>query len=342
MQIIRTHAFARAGLIGNPSDGYNGKTISIIVRDFAARVTLYDWPKIEIVWSQDEHSQFDSVQELVRDVRLHGYYGGIRLVKSTIKRFVDYCERKRLPLHQRTFSIRYESNIPRQVGLAGSSAIIVATLRALIEFYGVDIPPEIQPSLALDVERHELGISAGLQDRVIQVYEGAVYMDFDKSRERVDPEFNLAYGVYEPLDATKLPPLYLSYSADVGEPTYVVHNPLRARYEAGDADVHAAMRRFAELTEEFRQALAAADVSEMSRLLDANFDTRRSIMKLNADHVAMIEAARSTGCSAKFAGSGGAIVGVCPDDATFAKLKRRLGELGCNVIRPTILGDRSR
>jgi glucuronokinase len=54
------------------------------------------------------------------------------------------------------------------VGLAGSSAIIVATLRCLMEFYDVDIPPEVQPSLALSVERDELKIGAGLQDRVIQ------------------------------------------------------------------------------------------------------------------------------------------------------------------------------
>jgi glucuronokinase len=336
MQIIRTTAHARAGLIGNPSDGYNGKTISFIVRDFAARVTLYDWPQIEIVWSQDEHSRFDSIQELARDVRMHGYYGGIRLVKATIKRFTDYCERKQLPLHARTFSIRYESNIPRQVGLAGSSAIIVATLRALMQFYGIEIPREIQPSLALDVERHELGISAGLQDRVIQIYEGAVYMDFDKSREQTDPDFGLPYGVYETLDVAKLPPLYLAYSADVGEPTYVVHNPLRARYEAGDPAVHAAMKRFAALTVEFRQALDAGDLTAVSRLIDENFNTRKSIMSLNPDHVAMIEAARSAGCSAKFAGSGGAIVGTFPNPAAFEKLRQALEPLGCKVLRPRI------
>lgn len=337
MQIIRTRAFARAGLIGNPSDGYFGKTISIIVRNFAAQVVLYEWPKIEIVWSQDEHSRFDSVHELVRDVRLHGYYGGIRLVKATIKRFVDYCDRTGLPLHERTFSIRYESTIPRQVGLAGSSAIIVATLRALMQFYEVDIPLELQPSLALDVERHELGISAGLQDRVIQVYEGAVYMDFSRQRERRDPDFGLTYGVYERLDPARLPPLYLAYSADVGEPTYVVHNPLRARYEAGEPAVVRAMETFADLTVRFRQAMEQGDLAEMNRLLDENFNTRRSICPLNPDHVAMIEAARSTGASAKFAGSGGAIVGICRDEATFAALQRALRPLGCQVLRPQIL-----
>jgi glucuronokinase len=128
----------------------------------------------EIVLAEDDRARFTSVQDLARDVRLHGYYGGIRLIKATIKRFVEYCERRGATLHRRNFSVRHSSTIPRQVGLAGSSAIIVATLRCLMEFYDVDIPPEVQPSLALSVERDELKIGAGLQDRVIQAYEGLV------------------------------------------------------------------------------------------------------------------------------------------------------------------------
>ncbi len=338
MRIIRTRAYARAGLIGNPSDGYHGKTISVIVRNFRAKVTLYEWPSIEIVWSQDEHSRFDSVHELVHDVQLHGYYGGIRLVKATIKRFVEYCELKGLPLHPETFSIRYETNIPRNVGLAGSSAIIVATLRALMEWYGVEIPQEVQPSLALSVERNELGITAGLQDRVIQVYEGVVAMDFSKELEQTDPEVELSWGRYSPLDPAALPPLYVSYSAQLGEPTYVTHNPLRARYEAGDPDVLEAMETFRTLTDEFIAAMQSGDVAEMSRLLDRNFDTRRVICPLNPAHVRMVEVARSTGASAKFAGSGGAIIGVATDESVMEQLRNRLGPLGCAVIRPKITG----
>src|SRR5262249_35814956 len=153
---------------------------------------------------------FHSVQDLARDVRLHGYYGGIRLVKATIKRFVEYCERRGLALHGRNFSVRYETTIPRQVGLAGSSAIIVATLRCLIDFYNVEIPLVVQPSFVLSVEREELGIAAGLQDRVIQVYEGLVSMDFAREKEKDVHGFR-CYD-YEPLDPGLLPPLYLSWS----------------------------------------------------------------------------------------------------------------------------------
>src|SRR5205085_890501 len=123
---------------------------------------------------------------------------------------VEYCEARRLVLHDRNFSIRYETTIPRQVGLAGSSAIIVATLRCLMEFYEIVIPLPAQPMFVLSVEKEELGISAGLQDRVIQVYEGLVSMDFGLEREELVDGFK-AYA-YERLDPALLPPLYLAYS----------------------------------------------------------------------------------------------------------------------------------
>src|ERR1700752_1352096 len=152
MFLTRKRAYARAGLLGNPSDGYNGKTISFSVRDYWAEVVLYEWDAVEIVLADDDRAKFDSVVELARDVRLHGYYGGIRLIKATIKRFVEHCDARGIALHDRKFSVRYQTTIPRQVGLAGSSAIIVATLRCLMEFYQTPIPLEIQPSLALAVE----------------------------------------------------------------------------------------------------------------------------------------------------------------------------------------------
>ena len=140
MILIRKRAYARAGLLGNPSDGYHGKTISLSVRDFWAEVVLYEWDTVDIVLAEDDRARFSSIYDLALDVRLHGYYGGIRLIKATIKRFVDYCDRRGIPLHDRNFSVRYETRIPRQVGLAGSSAIITATLRGLMEYYGVEIP----------------------------------------------------------------------------------------------------------------------------------------------------------------------------------------------------------
>jgi glucuronokinase len=334
MQIIRKRAYARAGLLGNPSDGYNGKTISFSVRNFWAEVVLYEWDTVDIVLAEDDRARFTSVQDLARDVRLHGYYGGIRLVKATIKRFVDYCDRRAVVLHRRNFSVRYSSTIPRQVGLAGSSAIIVATLRCLMEFYGVEVPPEVQPSLVLAVERDELKIAAGLQDRVIQVYEGLVYMDFSKEVEREIEGFP-CYA-YEPLDVRLLPAVYVAYHDALSEPTEVFHNDVRGRYDRGDPAVVGAMEHFASIAARGRTALASGDRKTLDVLVNENFDLRRSVFNLPPWQILMVDTARQAGASAKFAGSGGAIVGFYPDAATLDRLRDDLGAIGSRVIIPSI------
>jgi glucuronokinase len=334
MFLTRKRAFARAGLLGNPSDGYHGKTISFSVRNYWAEVVLYEWDSVEIVLAGDDRAKFDTVRELARDVRLHGYYGGIRLIKATIKRFVEYCEARAIALHDRKFSIRYETTIPRQVGLAGSSAIIVATLRCLMEFYDVPLPREAQPTFVLLVEQEELGITVGLQDRVIQVYEGLVYMDFDRSREHLVD--GLTSYWYEPIDPALLPPLYIAHHETLGEPTEIFHNNIRERFRNGDAQVVDAMRCFTQLAADGREALLGRDDERLAGLINMNFDTRRGIYRLPSWQVNMVETARACGASAKFAGSGGAIVGTYDGEPMFERVRDSLAAIGSRTVKPQV------
>jgi len=125
--------YARLGLIGNPSDGYGGKTLSVICKNFYAEVTLTKSDQLIIV---PDAYQFNSVTDLVNYVDDNGYYGAQRLFRATIKVFADYVSSKSL-LQSLTpaFNLSYQTNVPRMVGLAGSSALIVATLKALMNFY---------------------------------------------------------------------------------------------------------------------------------------------------------------------------------------------------------------
>jgi glucuronokinase len=329
VNLIRTHAYARAGLLGNPSDGYFGKTISLPVRNFQASVVLYEWPELEIMLAPQDRCSYDSVDELCQDVRLHGYFGGLPLVKATVRKFNDFCRKQGHALHKQNFSLRYESTIPRQVGMAGSSAIIAATLRALMQFYEISIPREIQPNLVRAVEREELGIEGGLQDRVVQIYETLVYMDF--AREQIESR---GYGTYEPLDPTLLPPLFMAYDASLSEPSGVVHSNIRQRWDAGDSKVRLAMLELASITEHGREALLARDHPRLGDLINQNFEVRRSILDLDPHHVAMVELARKLGASAHYAGSGGSIIGTYRDEAMFDALREGFEAMGCRVIKP--------
>jgi glucuronokinase len=329
--IIRAKSYARAGLIGNPSDGYFGKTISLIIRNHRAEVILYESPELAVLPHEKDHSVFRSVHSLVEDVRMNGYYGGVRLLKASVKRFADYCAEQGIILPRKNFSIRYSSTIPRGVGMAGSSAIITAALRAMMQFYGITIPRPVLANLTLSVEADELGISAGLQDRVIQAYEGVVYMDFD--RKLMEEQ---GYGHYEPIDPALLPPLYVAYRVDLAEPSERVHSNVRQRYEDGDRKIHVAMKKFASFADEVRAQLHEGKGAEIGPVLDRNFDLRAKICDVGDRNLRMIRTARKAGASAKFAGSGGAIIGTYRDEAIYKKLSKALTGIGCRVLKPKI------
>jgi glucuronokinase len=332
--IIIQHAFARAALVGNPSDGYFGKTISFVVRDFKATVKLWESPHFEIVASPGDFSKFDNVDLFLRDIRLHGYYGGMRLIKAAVKRFHDYCRAQKIPLHTRNFTVEFSTDIPRLVGMSGSSAITTAAMRALMQFYGASIPKPYLPTLILSVEKEELGIAAGLQDRVIQVYEGMVYMDFERSLVE-----GRGYGEYEELRPARMPQIYLAFDPRRAEVSDIPHRDLRGLYNRGDATVVAAMHKFRELTDLGKAALLSGDWETLHRVTNENFDLRRTIMNIAPENLRMVETARSIGASAKFAGSGGAIVGLYHGERQYEKLVEALSAIGCTVLKPIIFED---
>src|SRR5262244_1270781 len=148
--MIETYGYARAGLLGNPSDGYFGKTIALAMSNFRARVLLYPSGRLEIKPSKGDLPIFENLDDLYRTTRWRGYYGGIRIIQALIVRLVDYCREKEIELENRNFTLEYESNIPQRLGLGGSSAIITASLRALCQYFGLDLALPAQANLVLE------------------------------------------------------------------------------------------------------------------------------------------------------------------------------------------------
>src|SRR3954452_10729270 len=141
----RGRAFARAALAGNPSDGYGGRTLAVVVREFAARA---------------------EVRPAAAD-RLD-----IPLVRAAVARF------RADVLAVGPVAVDWATTVPREVGLAGSSAIVIAVLRALARATGATLGERELARMALAVEAEDLGIAAGLQDRLVQAHEGLAAMDF--------------------------------------------------------------------------------------------------------------------------------------------------------------------
>jgi glucuronokinase len=180
-----------------------------------------------------------------------------------------YFNENNIPCPDRGYEILYETCIPRQVGLAGSSALITAYLKCVVEYYDLDISLEEQADLALFAETKELKCAAGLQDRVVQAYGGCIWMDFSGDR-----------NIYERIDIFKIQKVcggmwmaYVLRPKNSGK----VHSRVNERWEEGDSDVREAMTKFAGFAEEGRQAVEDGDRARFASCMERNFNERRAL-----------------------------------------------------------------
>lgn len=298
-------AYPRAGLLGNPSDIYGGRVIAFSFEDFHAEVTIESAPQREIAPD-----------------------GGLLEALWTL-----FAERHLPAGAAPTFVMRLESNIPRQVGLAGSSAILVAGLRALMDRFAVRIEPIVQAELALEVESEVLGIVAGPMDRVIQVFEGVQYIDC-KRPLRAD-------GV-RAIDPARLPPVFIAYDPNPGQESGVVHSPVRERWLRGDPDVRRTIAIFPGLADRGYACVQSGDVRGLMPLLNENFDTRASIFDISARNRELVRVGREHGAATGFAGSGGAVVGLVEDAARLPVLEAAYRRAGFEFVRPRLRAARER
>jgi glucuronokinase len=200
-----------------------------------------------------------------------------------------------------------------------------------MKFYSIDIPQEMLPTIVLEAEKDELGINAGFMDRVIQVYEGCVYMDLDA---RFIEE--KGHGIYERLDSGLLPGLYIAFKRDLEKVSGRVLDDIRVGYEKGDPFVLDTLKRLADIAETGKKALHENDVDRFYALMDENFELRSKIMRISPQNGELIATGRACGASAKFAGSGGSIIGIYKGEEMYERLVEEYGKINTEVIKPVI------
>jgi len=320
---------ARVGLLGNPSDGYGGRTLALAVPHFEATVTVEPSDGVKIVPNVDDIPRWPSVRAMGDHLDRFGYGNGPQLLAATARTFVDLADSIGQPVDS-GFTLSYETTIPRQVGLAGSSALVISALKGLNELFNINVPSHILPSVALAVETSQLGLSAGLQDRVVQTYGGLMCMDFGPMT--TDSRFGVRHGVYEQLDPSKLPLLFLAYRSSAAEPSDTYHQRLRTRYNAGEGEVRMVLGELAGLALEGRAAVRWNDHDLLAKLIGRNMALRQSLGPIPDHQLELVEIAESAGTTATFAGSGGAVVGVIKERSQIDSLTRRYGLADAQMV----------
>lgn len=316
--------YARAGLLGNPSDGYGGKALACTLRNFAARVVVEPGdafviavPDVRIRLSPDD------LMDPAVSLPDHGL---ARLVGAAWRRFLAHVVPGTDPGPPMTLACT--TTIPREVGLAGSSAVILATFRALAEQAGATLSPFDLAEQALATEVEDLGIAAGAMDRVIQAYGGVMVMDLAAPRSEAS---------YRHLDRSLLPELLIAWDPQCGTSSGVAHGDLRRRWLARDPEVLAAVDALRDIVERGVRALEAGEPHALAPLFAENFAWRCRVFSVGQRDREMVTIVERAGGAAKLCGSGGAIVAVAARDGALSEVQRALVASGYEVA-PAMVG----
>jgi len=223
----------RCGIIGNPSDIYGGKVLSCSLPARAVcRVSEAD------------------ADDLPTDLTLWN---------AAIARF---------PLGF-PVKVEWSSDVPRSSGLAGSTALLAATLACVLDLRGE--APDLSSAeglasyaeLVRDVERHEANVMCGYQDAYMVVHGGLQLMDF-AGKHPVKP------GPPARMQSLTAPLPFLLITTGVERLSGSVHGPMSERWMGGETLVIDVIAEIQSLTESTTAALIAGDLEALAASMKRN------------------------------------------------------------------------
>jgi glucuronokinase len=284
---------ARTGLAGHPSDAFGGAVLAAPIEQLTAIVTA--GPADDVVVGD---RRFADLAALCASE----HHGESALLTAAVARLTSWMRTSGVAPPSTGFTLTWRTTIPRSVGLAGSSALVVGALRSLAAMWGIPIADVDGPRLALEVEADVLGIAAGPQDRLVQWHATTLLMDFAAEQWSVQP-----VRPPEPIE------LLVCWSDTPPHSSDATHAPLQAR--RGDRDVRERMATLAAIARDAASALEAGDIGALGTCMDTGFEHRRALVPLDPSHVALVDAMRGLGAAATYTGSGGAVVALAVDVA---------------------------
>jgi len=226
-----------------------------------------------------------------------------------VRALLDYLRLPPLVCH-----VRYESEIPMRSGMAGSTALLVALLRAFLTWLGEHPNLYLVAERARYVELNYLKVVCGYQDAYMCTFGGLNYLDFRGKQFYRQAEAEL-FATVEPLapHGAKLP-FVLGFTG-VQHASSAVHKPLRERWLDGEPVVVQGYERITELARMGKKAVLLEDWSTLGRLMNDNHAIQRALGGSGESNERLIAAALAAGAlGAKLAGAGdgGTIIALWP------------------------------
>ncbi len=288
-EMILASAPGRAGVLGNPTDGYGGSVIACAICE-RAKVAIEPRNKGLRACSDSGCIEFGRRS----DFELKG--DEFDIVRAVI-RYLGVFD---LPA-----TLYFSTTIPREAGLAGSTALLSSTLKAILEFVGVNYTPYYFAELNRVIELEYLGVQCGYNDAYMTTFGKLNYMDF-RGKEYYRRLTQEKYATIERLTpfVSDLP--FIVAHSGIRHHSGGFHRPIRDRWLEGDPKVVEGYIRIAEIARLGKRALLERDWFVFGQLMNENYSIQEEFAP-SGDAVSNLvkKALKHGALGAKLAGAGG-------------------------------------
>lgn len=286
--MIRVTAPGRAGIIGNPTDGYGGTMIACSIKN-RAEVIIEKSDQLII-----ENNFGTKLLKWRNDFENKGDYFDV--VRAVLRYFKLYDLKAKI-------SIR--TDVPAQAGLAGSTAVLSSVLSAVTSYVGLKYHKYHLAELNRTIELHYMKCQCGYQDAYMTTFGGLNYLDF-RGKEYYKDLDDEIYATVEPLSGyvSELP--FVIAHTGIKHHSGNFHKPLRERWLEGDKAVIEGYKEIADIAREGKKALLNKDWEQLGYLMNENHRIQDSLADSGEQNNYMIKVAKENGAlAAKLAGAGG-------------------------------------
>lgn len=295
--IIRSKAPLRLGLAGGGTDlnAYCDKYTGFVLN---ATISLYVHCTIEetedntinfVSLDHKESMTCESQEYLTFDGRMDLYKGIYnRIVK-------DYVH------HPLSFKLFTYSDVPSGSGLGGSSTLVVAIIKAFVEWLNLPLGEYDIAKLAFDIEREDVGIVGGAQDQYAATFGGFNFMEFYADKKVIVNPLRVKNWIIDELEASMV-----LYFTNITRQASQIEQEKKDLLENHDSLL--AMHQVKEDAVAMKEALLTAQFTHFADILGKSWFAKKRVSKeiSNSEIDRIYDIALTHGAySGKVSGAGG-------------------------------------
>ena len=296
---IRSKAPLRLGLAGGGSDvsPYSDLYGGIILN---ATINLYAYCTIEetgnntIIIESLDGDCFESFP-LCRELKIDGKAS---LLKGTYNRIMKDFD---IPI--RACKISTYNDAPVGSGLGTSSTMVVAILKAFVEWYSLPLGDYEIARLAYEIERKDLQLSGGKQDQYAAAFGGFNYMEFLKDDMVIVNPLKVKRWIIDELEAS----IVLFFTGRSRSSAAIIDEQMK-NTSSGNTKSIEAMHRIKQGAVDMKLAVLKGDMKEFAHILGRGWEDKKKMAGAITNPVieeAFAVATNAGALAGKVSGAGG-------------------------------------